>query len=153
MGDIKKKIKQKINLWNQYHNPFYYWWKVRKNFKRPKCHFVYGKNLWWFGLYINKNYYNKFIHFRMSGLGWKWKYDECRHEWDPYIQIVFLRKYHLIWVFNWVDKNDKNSYTRSMATWEALLEKYHDKTKMNKLVQKHTWNGEDGDITIQDNLK
>lgn len=153
MGDIKKKIKQKIKSWNHYNNPLYYWWKVRKEFKRPKCHFICTKNLWFFGLYINKKYYNKFIHFRMSGLGWKWKYDEPRHEWDPYIQIVFFRKYHFCWIFNWVNKKDPNSNIRSMATWESILRRIYCKDKLDKCIEYNTWEGDDGDITIHNNLK
>lgn len=150
---IKEKLKQKIDIWNQYHNPLYYWWKVRKEFKRPKCHFIYGKDLWFFGLYINKNFYNKFIHFRMSGLGWKWKYDEVRHEWDPYIQIVFLRKYHLIWVFNWINPKDKDSYTRSMATWEAILQRIYCKDDLHECIKNNIWGNKDEFITIIPNTK
>lgn len=150
---IKSKLKQKIDIWNQYHNPLFYWWQVRKYFKRPKCHFIYGKDLWFFGLYINKKYYNKFIHFRMSGLGWKWKYDDVRHEWDPFIQIVFLRKYHLIWVFNWTDKNDKNSYIRSMATWEAILSKVHTNKTIDDVIKDNTWDSNGVPITPLNNLK
>lgn len=33
-------IKSKIKIINQYNNPLYYWWKVRKIFKRPKEKFM-----------------------------------------------------------------------------------------------------------------
>lgn len=146
------KLKDKIKLWNEYHNPLYHWWKVRKEFKRPKCHFIFGKNLWWFGLYINKKYYNKFIHFRMSAVGYKWKWDEPRHEWDPFIQICFFRKYHIIWVFNWINKKDKQSYIKSMATWEAILRRIYCNNTLQETIEQNTWEDDDGNITIHDNL-
>lgn len=147
------KLKDKIKLWNEYHNPLYHWWKVRKEFKRPKCHFIFGKNLWWFGLYINKKFYNKFIHFRMSSVGYKWKYDEPRHEWDPFIQICLFQTYHFIWVFNWINKNDKNSSIKNMATWEAILRRIFLNDTLQESIEKNTWHDSEGNITIHDNVK
>ena len=98
------------------------WWKARKVFKRPKCHFIFGKDLWFFGLYINPKFYKPIIHIKYSSLGWKTKWDEYRHEWDPYFQIVLFRKWHFIWIFNWIDIKDETTQTSSMATWEAILD-------------------------------
>lgn len=139
-------------LTNEYRNPLYYWWKVRKIFKRPKCHFIYGKNIWFFGMYIRKEYYNPIIHIKFQGLGWKWKYDQVRHEWDPYIQICFFRKWHLIWIFNWVDPKDKNSSIRSLATWEAILDYLYNNKSLKYCIDNHVW-GRDESITIDCNIK
>lgn len=147
------KLKAKIDSYNRYHNPFYIWWKCRNYFKRPKCHFLYGKNIWFFGLYIDKKYYNPIIHFRTSAVGWKWKWDEPRHEWDPFIQICLFRKYHLIWVFNWVKKDDKKSYVRSMATWEAILSYLYNKKNLVDSIVANEWGENDEIITPLDNLK
>ena len=40
-----KKLKKKLKTWGEYHNPFYPWYKARKKFPRPKCHFIYGKDI------------------------------------------------------------------------------------------------------------
>lgn len=47
-------IKSKIKIVNQYNNPLYYWWKVRKIFKRPKCHLIIKKNLWFLDFLLEK---------------------------------------------------------------------------------------------------
>ena len=37
-----------MKYWNEYNNPFYYWWKVRKYYKF-KYRWVIGKYYWQFG--------------------------------------------------------------------------------------------------------
>ena len=157
---IKYFFKHKIPFtrsWNRYHNPLHHWWKARNVFKRPKAHFYCGKLTWFFGFPCRKDYLNKILDIRFSSLGWKTKYDSYRHEWDPYISIVFFRKWQLLWVFNWVDKNDELSYTRSMATWEALLEYLHLNIPIDSCIRRHTWESGFGEIsykiTIHKNLK
>lgn len=143
--------------WNAYHNPLYHWWKARKHFKRPKVHLITGKNIWFFGLPCRRDYYNRILDIRFSALGWKDKFNSPRHEWDPYITITFLRKYHIIWIFNWAVKGDKDSCTRSSATWEAILDYLYYKVPIDKVVGCHTWSSGIGasshDITINSNLK
>jgi hypothetical protein len=149
------QLKRKIKLWNLYNNPFYHWWLVRKEFKRPKCHFIFKKNLWFFGLYINPTYYNRFIHIRTSAVGWKDKYDIPRHEWDPFIQIVFFRKWHMVWLFNWVDKTDQRSYISSMATWEAILDRIYYNKDLQTSINENTWGDatEGSEINILKNIR
>lgn len=146
-----------LKYFDEYKNPLYYWWKVRKIFKRPKCHFIYGKDIWFFGMYICKEYYNPIIHIKFQGLGWKTKYGEYRHEWDPYIQICFFRKWHLIWLFNWVTKEDRDSSVRSIATWEAILDYLYNNKTIEECISNHTWESDINDnshmISIKDNLK
>lgn len=134
-------IKERIRIWNEYHNPLYYWWKVRKIFKRPKIHFIFGKNIYMFGFPINKKYYHPILYVKFSNLGWKPKYDDVRHEWDPYIHIRLFKKWDFIWLFNWVRKHDRNSAISSMATWEAILEMAYDNLDINTAINKNVWVG------------
>ena len=147
-----------MKLWNEYHNPFYIWWKVRKIFKRPKCHVYIGKKTWFFGLAILDCYYNPIISIKFRALGWKWKYDDVRHEWDPYIQIRLFRKWDIIFIFNWVDESDSDSSTRNMATWEAILDYLYNNKTIEECIKRHTWGARIGqkdshEITILDNIK
>ena len=50
--NYKIKLKQKIELWNEYHNPFYVWWKYRKYFKFPNIKTHIRKLTWFFGFPI-----------------------------------------------------------------------------------------------------
>lgn len=151
-------IKRKIKLWNDYNNPLYYWWKVRKIFKRPKIHLLKGKNIWFYGLPCRRDYYNPIIDIHSSNIGWKFKYDEVRHEFDPYISICFFRRYHLVWVFNWITKDDKDSNIRSMATWEAILDYLYNGKTIEECINGHVWisnykKKDEYRITIKENLK
>ena len=67
-GSLRYKLSYFFNYklpfndgWNRYKNPLYHWWKARKYFKRPKCHFYKGKITWFFGFPIKKEYLNKII--------------------------------------------------------------------------------------------
>lgn len=162
-GSLRYKVirffKHKLpftKTWNRYHNPLYYWWKSRKVFKRPKAHFHIGKIEWFFGFPCRRDYLNCFIDFRMCGLGWKDKWDSPRHEWDPYIAITFFRKWWLIWIFNWSNK-EENSSLRSMATWEAMLDYLYYNKSIEECIARHAWKGEKNGIetitTIHKNLK
>jgi len=141
--------------WYKYHFPYRHWWKVRKIFKRPKAHFIFRKSvIWFFGLPIR---HNKILDIDISALGFKWKYDSPRHEWDPYISIILFNKFHLLWVFNWIDSTDKYSSTRSMATWEAILDYLYNEIPLDKLIDYHTWQSGTKEnkynITIKKNMK
>lgn len=140
-----------IELFNEYYNPFYIWWKCRKWFNFPYIHFHHGSIIWTYGMPISNKYYSKFIDFRMSSLGWKTKYDMVRHEWDPYIAITFFRKYQLVWTFNYVTKEDEDSWVRNLATWEAMLDMYYHNRSIAYVVNYHKWGG-NGEIDILRNL-
>lgn len=142
--------------WNEYKNPWYHWWEVREYFKRPKAHFLFRKKFWTFGLPARRDYYNPVIDIGFHALGWKDKWDSPRHEWDPMICITFFRTWHLLWIFNWAVKEEKNSITKSMATWEAILDySYYNKT-IDQAIDNHVWSyEEDGEkkyITIISNM-
>lgn len=144
--------------WYEYHFPYQHWWKARKIFKRPKIHFSFSKEkIWFFGLPICDHYYNRIIDIRMSALGYKWKFNSPRHEWDPYISILLFKKYHFLWLFNWINPNNPDSDISSMATWEAILDYVYKHISPEKLVKYHKWRsgvGEDAyDITIKENIK
>ena len=113
--NILQRIKLKIKLWNEYNNPFYVWWKTRKYFKFPSIHFIIGKNIWFFGLYINRNYYNKIFDICTKSVGFKFKFDDVRYEWNPYINICLFRKYHFIILFQY-DIGIINT-----LVWETML--------------------------------
>lgn len=142
--------------WNEYRNPWYHWWKAREYFKRPKAHFLFRKRFWTFGLPIRRDYYNPVIDIGFHALGWKDKWDSPRHEWDPMICITFFRTWHLLWIFNWAVKEEKNSFTRSMATWEAILDYSRYNKSIDQVVDNHVWsyeeNGEKKYITIIPNM-
>ena len=150
-----KNLIKKLKYFNEYSNPFYCWWKVRKIFKRPKCHLYIGKRTWFFGLPILTNYYNRFISIHISNVGWKWKYDEVRHEWDPYIQIRLFRTWDIILLFNWVTTS--NTVTQSIATWEAILDYLYNNKTIEQCINNHVWRSVIGKdthiITIKENIK
>lgn len=155
---LLKRITQKIKFFNEYSNPFYTWWKVRKIFKRPKCHVLIGKRVWFFGIAIRDEYYNPIISIKTSNVGWKWKYDEVRHEWDPYIQIRFFRKWDIIFVFDWISKEDRDSTCRSMATWEAILDYLYNDKSIQECIKYHVWGAKlrennSSEITIHKNIR
>jgi hypothetical protein len=131
---------------NQYNNPFYIWWKVRKIFKFPKIHLYCGKITWFFGLPCRFDYYNRFIDIHTSGVGWKWKYDEPCFEWNPHIAITFFRKWQIIWVFTYYKKQ---ALALNEATWEAMLGLIYRDKDLATVVKENTWS--DG-TTIHDNL-
>lgn len=143
-------------FFRKYNNPLYPWWEVRKIFKRPKCHLYVGKKTWFFGLPIRDEYYNPIISFHISSLGWKWKYDEVRHEWDPYIAIRLFRTWDIILLFNWINKNDSDSGVRSMSTWEAILDYIYNKKPLKDCIFEHRWSSisdKSKIITIKPNIR
>lgn len=144
--------------WNEYHNPWYIWWKCRKHFKKPKwCLVRKGRIAWFFGLPCRRDYYNRIFDIHLSALGWKDKFDSPRHEWDPYIAITFLRKWQLCWWFTYIKKGDKDSKTRNLATWEAMLDYLYYGRSIDYCRNNHIWRSGVGKdchlIYINDNLK
>lgn len=136
-------------IWREYHSPYYCWNKVKKYFKKPDAYFYKGKIQWFYGFPMKKNYLNSIIDIRFRNLGWKDKYDSPRFEWNPYISIVFFRKYQLLWTFFY----DKNDYCKNMATWEAILGMIYYNKSINEVYLDNLWFDEENKlITIEDNL-
>lgn len=112
---------------NEYNNPYYWWWKVRKFWKMPKIHLAHiGKITWRFGLPCSIESYNRIFDCAISGLGWKDKYDEPRFEWDPYLCFTFFRKWQIIFVWNYCSyfinaKYEIMEIETSQHTWESIL--------------------------------
>lgn len=145
-----QKIYNTIDKWRAYHSPYYYWLKLRKYFKRPNISFYCGKIHRFTGFPISDKYLNSLIDIRVCSLGWKTKWNSVRFEWDPYISIVFFKKYQLVWKFFY--KNSDEQYTKNLATWEAMLDMiYYNKTIV-QVFNEHQWKGKDILITIKDNL-
>lgn len=143
-------------IWNEYNNPYFPWWKARKYFKRPKWKTVIcGKISWFFGLPIRHDYYNRILDIRLSALGWKSKYDSPRHEWNPYIAITLFRKWQIVWMLVYGDKNDPHYLTKNEATWEAMLDYLYFNIPIDEVVDNNIWkSGEDPEpITIKENMK
>lgn len=142
--------------WNEYNNPFYVWWECQDWFHRPNCHIYCGKKIWFFGLPITDRYYNKILDIRFSAIGWKWKYERIEHEWDPYISITLFKKWQLIFIFNYITKDDEDSSTRNIATWEAMLDMVYNNKTLYQVVNRHQWcksvDNRKEVITIKDNL-
>lgn len=111
-----------MNLWNQLNNPLYIWWKCKKYFKFPKIKFIIGKNIYFYGLYILNEYYDKIYHIRFSAVGSKFKNDMIYFSWNPFIQICLFRKYHFIIMFYY----NKESYINDL-TWETMLNYVYNK--------------------------
>lgn len=120
--------------WNKRHNPYYEWWKVRKYFKPPKPHILIGKKIWFYGLPIADCYYNKWITCKWQGLGWKPKYDEVRHEWNPMFWICWRKKWFFIVMFTYGNDSISN-----MGTWECLLSMLYNNTAFSDAVRNYEW--------------
>lgn len=112
---------------NEYINPYYYWWKVRKYWKMPKLHLAHiGEITWWFGLPCSRDLYKKYFDISISGLGWKDKEDEPRFEWDPFLCFTFFRRWQVIFVWNYCHyfikkKNRTIEVETSQHTWESIV--------------------------------
>ena len=123
-------MQRRIKYWNEYHNPFYYWWKVRKLFKFKYKLYV-GEYHWSFGDYIRKSP----VTLRFIVLGWKTKYGSFRHEWNPCIYFKFfkwqirfiigpIKECTWYWetILDWVYNEDKLTFAECVNnnTWESL---------------------------------
>ena len=130
--NYKMKLKQKIELWNEYHNPFYVWWKCRKYFTFPSIKTYIGKLTWFFGFPIRTDYLNKFVDFRISALGWKDKYDSPRHEENPLFVLKFFRwKMQLEWT--------TNDCLSDVIYWETILDVVYYGKSMRDAIDSNTW--------------
>lgn len=117
-----KKTINRIKEWAHWNLPLWSWWKARKLFKMPKCKLYIGK---WGEINIGPIYRDnlkKFVHFDMYDVSWKWKFDEIRYEYPPYISLVFFRKWQvaLIWTVLGYDECGRTSDLNT-EYWEFLL--------------------------------
>lgn len=119
----------KLKYWNEYNNPFYYWWKVRKYYKF-KYRWVIGKYYWQFGDWIRMPK----VFFKCMGLGWKSKYDSYRFEWPPYILFRFF-KWQIRFVVGPTELVSPDIY------WESILEATDktDKRSFKEIIDSHVW--------------
>ncbi len=122
-------MQRRIKYWNEYKNPFYYWWKVRKLFKYKSKWFI-GKYYWTFGDYIKESP----VSLRFRGLGWKTKYNDNRFEWSPCIYFKFF-KWQIRYVIGPIDE--------CYLYWETILDWfYNDENRTFKqCVNRNTLSG------------
>ena len=69
---------------------------------------------------------------------------------------MLFRRFQILFKFNWVSKNDKDSGIRSMATWEAILEYLYQNKSIQECIDDNTWGSgvpSKYNITIHKNLK
>lgn len=144
------KLKRKIKIHNEYHNPLYHWWLARKAFKFPEVKFYIGKKFWFYGFPLDR-YINKYIHISKHSLGYKTKFGSFRHEHDPYFAIVLFKKWEFLVTFGYWGKQP--DYCRNIATWEALLDYIYKKIPKEKTVNRHIWSGTNQLTTIEENIK
>ena len=106
-----------MKYWNEYNNPFYYWW-------------VIGKYYWQFGDWIRMPK----VFFKCMGLGWKSKYDSYRFEWPPYILFRFF-KWQIRFVVGPTESVSSDIY------WESILEATDetDKRSFKEIIDSHVW--------------
>lgn len=119
--------------------PYKEWKIVKEYFPKPRIKFVTDKsnNIWFFGMPIKASKFR--LHW--SNLGWKWKYDFVRHEWDPYIMLeLFGRTYMLVWHYGKMI-ND----TQDMCTWEAILDVAYNNKNIKDAISSNTWGSRIGE--------
>ena len=146
----KWNLSKKLEIWNDYHNPLYIWWKCRKYFKFPQIKFYVGKPIWFFGFPL-KNYINRFIDIRFKALGWKTKWGDFRHEWNPYISLILFNKLEFLITFGYWGKHTE--MCRDIATWEAMLCYLYKNIPVDRLSKTHRWVGSNSLTTIEENVK
>lgn len=145
------KISKRIEIWNNYHNPLYIWWKCRKYFKFPQIKLYVGKPIWFFGFPLNR-YINKFIDIRFSALGWKTKFDDFRHEHDPYISLILFNRLEFLITFGYWGRK-QSDICRDLATWESMLDFLYKDIPVNRSSEVHRWEGSNDLTTIEENIK
>ena len=96
-----KYIKRKVRNIKSYFNYHWDWIRILSS---P---FVGIKLKWHFGNVHHGVPYklpsNDWFKFDFVSLGWKTKYDDFRHEWNPMISIVLLKKQLIVWVSSKTD--------------------------------------------------
>lgn len=62
----------------------------------------------------------------------------------------------MIFIFNYITKDDEDSSTRNIATWEAMLDMVYNNKTLYQVVNRHQWcksvDNRKEVITIKDNL-
>jgi len=105
-------------------NYFSYKWNwIEVVFSSP---FVGLKTKWYFGkVAVGIPYFlpKKWFQFNYVSLGWKTKYDDFRHEWDPLFSLVLFNRQIAVWFV-------PNADCCSSIYWEAWLN-YKYKTNKN----------------------
>lgn len=95
----------------------------------------------------------KWFHIHFTTLGWKTKWDEFRHEWNPLLSIVLLNRQFVMFILPNVDFERSDSYWEIWLYYHFRTDKELSKTERLKQVFKQhscTWiSSKDGvDTTV-----
>lgn len=124
-------------------NPLRTWWKARKYFRRPKIEFHFFKDIAYNCPFATFNNVAKIIEIRSVDVQWKDKYNEPRHETDPYIWVCFFRKFGFSINFKIYFNEDGKKQDGGMYYWEYLLDFLYYRKDINKVDE---WKRMDGTI-------
>lgn len=125
---------------NPYKNPLYYWWKVRKIFKKPPLHVHIGKYTY---ILLCDWIKSPKIQLAFNGLGWKDKYDSPRYEYFPNILFKFFNwEIRIFW--SWQYQCDEgiimdSQYVSDDAYWETILDMVVYNKTLNEAMDRNTW--------------
>lgn len=106
-------------------NPLKTWWKVRKYFKFPRPHIHVG-SIWKFPYCKPRR---NFCFYSLDVI-WKSKYDLCRFEVAPQINLILFKKYQFLLTF---DVNDNDIY------WETILSMIYRDKSLKEAIELNTW--------------
>lgn len=146
------------NKWSSFKYRLKYNWEFLKiynsPFERPKIHLYIGKAALGVPYYLPRKWVNSkdggsvakplTVGFKMCGLGWKTKWEDIRHEWNPRISFVFFGKqialtftsgteydasYWEAWIYyeKYTDKNDSveerllDCFNKKSCTWVSTV--------------------------------
>lgn len=121
------------------------WWYIRccLVFKSPDIIIYNDDNLtsdYWLTPTAG-NSYNKILSITCRGIGWKPKYNEPRHENNPYISIVWRNKKTIVIGFEApLFGFSKYYYRENMIYYEAICDYlYYNKRDIVELFNNHIW--------------
>lgn len=115
-----KKFERWINLFIE--NPFKSWWKARKYFKLPKISIHFFSNPIYNCPYASFKWIGKILDIRSCDVQFKYKYDDIRYEYSPYIWVCFFKRFGFSINFNTYYKDEfGDTQLLDDFYWEYLL--------------------------------
>lgn len=101
---------------------------VKHIFQKPELHFTYYNMPY-------RYYEGKVFDLRVSDIVYKMKYNEPRHEENPYIQLTLFGK----WQFFWDWRKYFNDKDESMIYWETLLWYWTQPGGIVEAIENNNW--------------
>lgn len=99
-------------------NPLKVWCSVKDIFKFPKVNILWGSNVKTDNIFINYKYkHRKILSINCKDVGYKMKWDEPRHEHNPYICIDIFNKYRIL-----IEFKSPSDLLEDFMYWEIILE-------------------------------